>query len=230
MPLIPYPNIPNVPGVPLIPRSSNFPPVPVQAILGLVQGFLWQSIASIQQWGIFNENGTSIFNANQFQENFFNNTIVSTNAVDYSKETIVSDFPVELGGFASYNKVEKPGMPVVTFAMSGTESDRAAFLETIDNACRSTDLYSVVTPSVTYINYSMDRYNYQRRSSRGATLLVVEISLKEVRQVSAQFTQIQIKDPKNVGAVPQVDSGKVQAQQPSKSTLKKLSDTFGLTP
>jgi hypothetical protein len=78
------------------------------------------------------------------------------------------------------------------------------------------------------VDYAIERYNYQRRSSKGATLLIVDISLKEVRQVSAQYTQSnkngQVGDTKEAGATPQVDSGKVQAQTPKASTLKSLAD------
>ena len=152
---------------------------------------------------------------------------LSTNAVEYSKETRVSDFPIEQGGFASYNKVEAPAAPTVTLCLTGSEKNRRTFLDAIDAACKSTDLYSVVTPEVTYIDYSVERYNYQRRNSKGATLLLVEITLKEIRQVSAAYSisdKGQVDAPQDAGAAPQVDNGKVQAQTPKPSTLKSLAD------
>jgi hypothetical protein len=85
----------------------------------------------------------------------------------------------------------------------------------------------VVTPEVTYINYSVERYNYQRRSNKGATLLIVEITLKEIRQVSSQYTQSnkgQVDTPKDAGATPSADNGKVQAQTPDTSTLKAVAN------
>ena len=82
-----------------------------------------------------------------------------------------------------------------------------------------------MTPEVTYKNYSIERYDYQRRNSRGATLLIVEIALKEIRQVSAQYAQSnrgQIGTPKSVAATPPIDGGKVQAQPARASVLKSL--------
>ena len=152
---------------------------------------------------------------------------MSTGSVDYSKETRVSDFPLERGSFAAYNKVETPAAPQVVLCMQGSEKNRRTFLEAIDKAVKSTDLYSVVTPEVTYIDYSIERYNYSRRSSKGATLLIVEITLKEIRQVSAQYTQSnkgQVDAPKDAGATPQADNGKVQAQTPPPSTLKSIAN------
>jgi hypothetical protein len=234
--LIPFPNVPNQPGVPAIPRSPKFPTIP-RIDLGSVAELLWRVIQAQASWGIFDAKGTPLGNPSQFTGligDLLQSSVLSTGSVDYSKETRVSDFPLERGGFASYNKVEMPAAPLVTLCLQGSEGDRRAFLEAVDKANKSTDLYSVVTPEITYINYSIERYNYSRRNSKGATLLIVEITLKEIRQVSALYTAKQIDEPKDAGATPQVDNGKVQAQRPQGSTLKgiakklpALADTVG---
>lgn len=224
MALIPFPNVPNSPGVPLIPRSPNFPPL-AGIGLGVLEGIIWRSFQINSRWGIFDSQGRALGNPqNLILETIGIGSMLSTKSVEFVKETRVSDFPLEKGGFASYNKVEMPAEPTVTLCVSGSESARQAFLSDIDKACKSVDLYSVVTPEITYSNYSIERYNYQRRSERGCTLLQVEISLKEVREVSAQFAKAAPKQP---AASPQVDNGKVQAQQPNVSTLKSITDKIG---
>jgi hypothetical protein len=233
MAFIPFPNIPKLPGVPAIPRSAKFPPL-ARVALGLTQGLLWRLFQIETRWGIFDSKGKALGDPAKFT-GFIGSVLdsaglgstLSTGAVDYSKETRVSDFPLERGSFASYNKVEMPASPTVTLCLSGSEKNRRTFLEAIDKACKSTDLYSVVTPEVTYVNYSVERYNYSRRSNRGATLLVVDITLREIREVSAQYTQSnkgQVDKPKEAGATPQADNGKVQAKTPQKSTLKSLAE------
>ncbi len=236
MPLIPFPSIPDLPGVPAIPRSVKFPPV-ATAALGLLQGMLWR-IAQVQtRWGIFDSQGKPLGDPKQFvgiigralesAGVYGAGPTLSTGSVDYSKETKVSDFPIERGGFASYNKVESPANPQVVLCLQGSEADRRSFLDAVDTACKSTDLFSVVTPELTYINYSIERYNYARRNSKGATLLIVEITLKEVRQISAQYSQVgedQIDTPQDVGATPQVSNGKVQGKIPVISTLKSIAN------
>lgn len=228
MALIPFPNIPKLPGVPAIPRSAKFPPT-VRAGLGIIQGALWRFFQVQTRWGIYDSKGRPLWNPSQLSGALevllgtVGGPSLSTSAVDFSKETRVSDFPLERGSFASYNKVETAATPLVTLAMSGSESDRTAFLDALDKACKSTDLYSVVTPEVTYVDYSLERYNYQRRSSKGATLLIVEIALKEIRQVSAQYTNKgEVNQPKEPGATPTTDNGKVQAQTPRVSVLKSV--------
>jgi hypothetical protein len=233
MPLIPFPSVPKLPGVPALPRSPSFPPL-VRVGLGLVQGMLWRIFQVQTRWGIFDSKGKPLGDPAKFTGLIGNaldaaglGSTLSTNAVDYSKETRVSDFPLERGSFASYNKVEAPASPIVTLCLTGSEKNRRTFLEAIDKACKSTDLYSVVTPEVTYINYSVERYSYSRRSSKGATLLIVEITLKEIRQVSSQYAQSnksQVDTPKDAGATPSADNGKVQAQTPDTSTLKAIAN------
>lgn len=233
MALIPFPNVPKVPGVPAVPRSAKFPAA-ARVVLGLTQGLLWRLFQVETRWGVFDKNGKALGDPAKFT-GFVGaildaagvGSTLSTGGVDYSKETRVSDFPIEKGSFASYNKVEQPANPNVTLCLTGSEKNRRTFLEAIDKATKSTDLYSVVTPEVTYVDYSIERYSYSRRSSKGATLLIVELSLREIRQVSAQYTQSnkgQVDQPKEAGATPQADNGKVQAKTPEKSTLKSLAD------
>lgn len=231
MPFIKFPNIADVLGVPPLPRSPRFPPV-AQVAVSLIQGIVYRSFQVQTRWGIYDSNGRPLGDPSKFKgfiggifEAAGLGTTYSTSAVDFSKETRVSDFPLERGGFAQYNKVETPANPIVTLCLDSNESGRRAFLEAIDKATLSTDLYSVVTPEVTYINYSIERYSYQRRSEKGATLLMVEITLKEIREVSALFSvsnRGQLVAPKAAGATPQVDNGKIQAKTPRQSVLKSV--------
>lgn len=238
MPLIPFPNVPNVSGVPSLPRIAGAAGQ-LQAGLGILQGALWKAAGGQKQWGIFDSKGKSLGSPSALSSVTtiaksvlgFGST-QSTVSVDYLKETRVSDFPVEKGGFASYNKVEMPAAPIVTLCFSGSESESSAFLTAIDAACKSTELYSVVTPEARYIDHAIERYNYQRRHDKGASILIVEIMLKEVRTVSAQYTKApdkkQINDPKTPAASPTVDAGKVQPAEPPKSLFKTAADALGI--
>jgi hypothetical protein len=235
MPLIPYPVVPVYPGVPSLPRliGQAVPPA-VSAGLGLAGALLGSMLQGQTSWGIFDSDGNPIWGqsglslASAVSGLLGMNPILSTNSVEYHKETRISEFPVEKGGFASYNKVELPGRPVVTYCLTGSEANRTSFLAAIDAACKSIDLYSVVTPEVTYIDHTIERYNYSRRQQHGATLLTVEIYLAEVRQIEAQYTQAgsqsQINQPQNSAASPTKDTGIVQSQAPQPSLLSQAWD------
>lgn len=239
MSLIPFPDVPDAPGVPPVPRSPDFTPNETLG-LGFLQSIIWRAFQVDIRWGIFDSAGRPLGNPSLFTDFItpFINTAgldllqstSSTASLEYSKETRVADFPIESGSFSSYDKVELSSSPTVVLCLSGSENDRRVFLDSIDSASKSTDLYSIVTPEVTYINYNIERYRYSRLSSNGATLLKVEITLKEIRQVSAIFTQSStntaIDKPKDPSATPQVDTGKVQPQPPPQSTLKSLANNF----
>ncbi len=234
MPNIPFPDVPPYSGVPALVRSGAIPPE-IQISLGLVQSLLTNALQSAPKWGIFDSNGNQLGLATQGNsllqtiiQAIAAGPILSNVSTEFVKETRISDFPVEMGSFASYNKVEVPANPIVTLALSGSATDRTTFLNQIDTACKSTNLYSIVTPEVTYANYSIERYSYQRKQSQGATLLMVEISLKEIRQVSAAYSTIQtpINQPQNPAATPQTNSGLVQPQPPGPSTLRSIANAF----
>lgn len=234
MPLIPFPNIPALPGVPALPRLPGVSTgTVVQAALGIIQGALWAALQTDVRWGIFDQTGNPLADPSKLTgitATLVNSaglgSTLSTVAVEYSKESQVSDFPVERGFFANYNKVQTPGAASVTFAFTGSESDRNKFLDSIDKASKSTDLYDVVTPEMTYVQYNIEGYAYQRRAERGATLLIVELHLKEIRQVSAQYfnTQTQAKSPANPDAAAKVNAGKVQPLNPVQSVLYAVGD------
>lgn len=225
MSLIPFPDVPAYPGVPQLVRSAVSSPV-TNIALGALGSVLLDAIQSQAQWGIYTSagvqlggvSGLSLLNSLVSQP-----TVLSTFSVDYTKEMNVGSFPVEKGGFANYNKVERPGNPVVTLSLTGSLADRNAFLTAIDAATKSTDTYSVVTPEFTYTNFTIDRYSLRRSADKGANLITVEIGLEEVRQVSATFATVNpIANPQSTGASSQVNSGNVQPTASDVSTLQSI--------
>lgn len=237
MPNIMFPDIPLYPGVPqlLRPVQETIAANPVLSIgIGTAETLLITALNQAPQWGIYDHNGNQLgllpnsqstlqaivgTLASQITGN--NATVLSTYSVDFTRETKISDFPIEEGSFAAYNKAQSPASPAVTLILDGSEADRTAFLNLINAACVGTDLYSVVTPEITYYNYSVERYNYSRKSSRGVTLLIVEVFLKEIRTVTPTFTTVQIIAPQNAAATPPESNGITQAAAPEQSVLSQ---------
>jgi hypothetical protein len=240
VPSIPFPNVPAFPGVPALTRpvSAAIASNPAISIaLGTVENFLIQALQQTPRWGIFDALGNqlgidsnsnnAILMALSSQITGATAAVLSTYSFEFSKETRVSNFPIEGGSFANYNKVEMPANPVVTLILDGTEDDRTNFINAIDGACKSTNLYNVLTPEVQYVNYSVARYSYQRRATRGATLLMVEVVLEEIRQVSSSFATV-IVSPQNPAATPQTNNGITQAPAADTSTLRSIFNKLGI--
>lgn len=217
--------------MPFLPIPAVTPAVVAKTSLGLLQGALFRAFQVSTKWGIYDSKGKAVGDPSKLTGiaavavgTLGVTPTLSTTSVTFYKEMKISDFPVEKGSFATYNKVETPAEPVVVLTLGGWESDRKTFINAIDKACKSTDLYSVATPEVKYINYSIQSYSYDRSHTGGANMLKVEIRLKEIREVSATFTksgQGQAKDPKATSAAAPKDAGKVTPKAPETSTFSK---------
>ena len=141
-------------------------------------------------------------------------------SVDISAENQVAHEPVEKGSFAAYNKAASPTQLRVTLSRGGTGYDQQSMLDTLERLCNGTDLVTLVTPAQEYAGYNLESYTYSRKSDRGAQLLVVELSLIEIRQVDTQatttVTALKPAQVKNKSDATTANTGKVQAQEVTK--------------
>jgi hypothetical protein len=133
--------------------------------------------------------------------------------IDYRHEMKISDFPIERGAFASYNKVQVPFDIRISFAVGskGGIATRTKFLADLEFAVQSLQMYIVITPEATYSRANLTHMEYSRESRRGLNLLVVDVWVQEVRvSEGSAFTD-------NTSGIsppyqPSVDKGAVQAQ------------------
>jgi hypothetical protein len=172
-----FPDVPIAPGVPPVARALGAAfATTAAALVADAAGVL--SLFSSPQWGVFDLNGSPVI----VPDSIF--------GFEFRREFRLSNFPVEQGGFGTYNKVALPFEPRVTMTSNGENVDRATFLAQVDAACSSLNLYSVVTPEVTYPSVNLTHYDYRRQAQDGATLLTVDLWFEEVRiTATSQFTQ-----------------------------------------
>lgn len=207
VPLPPFPNVPNVPGVPPVPRSISFPTPNAATALLLADGqaVVAQllgpsgSAAAKAQWGIFDQHGAQVGDPDNVM------------AVEYKLDYRVADYPIEDGGFESYNKVATPYDARVTMTRGGSDDDRTNFLTAIKAAVDSLDLYQVATPEIAYSNANLIHMDYHRTAKSGVSLMTVDVWVREVR-VAASPAFSQTKKPEGAAAV---NGGAVQAQAPT---------------
>lgn len=184
MPLIPYPNVPNLPGVPGLNRSS----APFVAAALTIVGELLPLNLFGQKFGILTESGSAAIVPDSFVD------------FEYREERKIPTYPIENGGFRSYNKVALPFDVRVTLTCSGNgKMNKSSFLSTINSMLNSLKLYSVVTPEATFMNCNLVHVDYRRESHRGATLIIAQLWFMAVRITSAA----QIPTTKPAGASPQ---------------------------
>jgi len=166
-----YPFVPQAAGVPALLRSGaaildtlTFGQLGIADALGDIIG------TGLESWGIFNSDGDPVADYD------------SIFSLDYDNQTKISDYPVELGGFASYNKVNNPYDIGIIITCGGSADRRADCLTALQLAKDSTDLYSVFTPTDTILDANIVGIGYSSRAEAGATLLSVRLTLREVRQ------------------------------------------------
>lgn len=169
-----FPNVPIAPGVPSLPRAAGVIIAGVQLLVSDALGLL--GAFGEPTWGLFLNSQPVV-------------TAESVASFDFKKSAQIPNFPVENGGFESYNKVQKPFDVRLRFATGGTPADRQALIESAEAAVDSLDLMTAVTPEAIYENVNPTHMDYRRSAINGVGLLVVDVFCEEVRvKASSTFT------------------------------------------
>lgn len=132
--------------------------------------------------------------------------------IDYKNEQRLADYPIEQGGFASYNKVATPfelrlelccGGPsfsqqLLSGALSAIDGfvnsllgtslaqpmTRSAFIQACESLVQSLQLVDVVTPDRTYESLNCYHFSYSKTREQGASIVRAEVWLREIRQTA----------------------------------------------
>jgi hypothetical protein len=193
-----YPFVPQFAGVPALLRSGAqiFDSITL-GVFGL--GDVLSSIIGpdVSKWAVLDPSGTPIADYD------------SVFAVGYQNTSKTSEYPLEKGAFASYNKVESSFSVHVTLNKGGTEAERAQFMAAVETARRSMLMFTVVTPEFTYENVNFNSLSVSRTTENGAGMVSAELVGLEIRQrANAAYSQPKdpsAYDPSNLGQVQTYD-------------------------
>lgn len=168
-PFVPTPVFPFVPPLPGVPPLNldptaifNLPTIALTNAVGL------GAFGSRSRWGIFKDGSPALI-------------ADSVQGVEYSRDYRISDYPQTQGAFESYNKVQAPYQAKVTFLVG---NNRVNFLNQAESIAKALDLFSIVTPEVTYVSANITHFSYRRVATHGVSLLQVEMWAQEVRIVN----------------------------------------------
>jgi hypothetical protein len=186
-----FPNVPALPGVPSLPRAPG-----ASSFVGLVL-LTVDAVASlfgvgVTRWGIYLD-GVPVFLGE------------STVSFEYKQDWSISDYPVEQGGFQSYDKVQLPFDVRVKIAAGGSAANRQELLNTLEAASNTLDLYDVYTPEKIYRSCNITHVDYRRTASNGVGLIIADVWLTEIRETAATTIanpqQPNLNDPVGAGNV-----------------------------
>lgn len=130
--------------------------------------------------------------------------------IDIRNEGKALSYPVELGGFANYNKVQSPLGVGLTLAIQGDADDFAYILYQLDEYKKDAVKLTVVTPPAVYESMTLESYSHMHSRENNAGMLTVELSLVEVREVETQVTTTVVTKPKNATSAANTNTGKTQ--------------------
>jgi hypothetical protein len=195
-----FPNVPIAPGVPALPRNPLAAAAVVQILISdLISAF---GLPISAQWGIF-QNGVPVVIADTVAD------------FSYKQDWSIANYPIEQGGFETYDKVNTPFMTRVRLASGGSQANRQSLLDQIAAIGGTVDLYDVVTPEAIYTNVNVAGYDYRRSAEGGVGMITVDVRLVQVQTAAASsFTNTQSPSAANP-----VNGGTVQGQQPGQGTI-----------
>ena len=180
------PNIPDFKG--LVTSGSN-------ALIGLGGAAIIRAIFG-NVWGLVNEFGIPVVLADNVL------------GLSFQSASTIVNAPIEGGSFASYNKVATPSQAVVQMSKgSGGALMRGAFLAHLLALEGSTLKFYVISPEFVHRNMCITNVDYARSAQEGVQLIVVNVSLEEVREVKVNYSFEEVEAPSDAKAV---DGGSVQ--------------------
>ncbi|MDR1921831.1 MAG: hypothetical protein LBS31_08865 [Candidatus Adiutrix sp.] len=154
-------------------------------------------------------------------------TFDSLLSLDDSNEGQALSEPIEKGAFVSYNKVDSPRALRVELAIQGDADRQNAALADLDELREKAVKVALSTPAAYYDSLTLESFNYRRRSDAGAELLVVELSLVEVREVETQVSTTVMppqscKNPTSAGNQNTGKAGTEEVSGPKTSVLGNI--------
>lgn len=127
-------------------------------------------------WGVFDGTGQQVLSPDSIMD--FN----------YRSEFRVSDYPVQAGQFANYNKVTVPYEIPIRMVKGSSLDERTAFVTNCEFVVASLDLYTVITPERTYVGVNPTRLEISRRETAGAFFIEAEMFFRQIQQVTPQYS------------------------------------------
>lgn len=202
MTMLGMPNIPDFKG--LVTSGSN-------ALIGLGGAAIIRAIFG-NVWGLVNEFGVPVVLADNVL------------GLSFQSASTIVNAPIEGGSFASYNKIATPSQAVVQMSKgSGGALQRGAFLAQLLALEGSTLKFYVISPEFVHRNMCITNVDYARSAQEGVQLIVVNVSLEEVREVKVNYSFEEVEAPSDAKAV---DGGSVQPKDATANTsiLKGLAN------
>lgn len=160
--------------------------------------------------------------------------------------------PIEQSSFATYNRVIEPIDIKCRLGLQGTPAELQSTLDKLSDLRKGMDKLTFITPSASYQNLMLQGFDYRKDDHTGHNVLLVDLSLVEIREVATAKTTTSATEPEppavakesaaDGSCASEEDVGEVQTITPTqadtaaaesgsgkkRSMLKDLEDAIGL--
>ncbi|MGN0016015.1 MAG: phage baseplate protein [Candidatus Avelusimicrobium sp.] len=133
---------------------------------------------------------------------------------EHAQKAKVVDYPVEAdalnsGSFYTYNKQLEPFKDTVTLIKDGINlpGQKEKFLQDLEKYLHGLDTVDIITPDKTYINCLIEGNTYKKTAADGADLILVTLSIREIREVQTSTSTSYAVAPNNPSSADTKDLG-----------------------
>lgn len=130
-------------------------------------------------------------------------------------DSSVPEEALEEGSFAAYNRTQYSDVFNVKLAIEGDSPELQEAQETLDKLKTGTETFSLVTPDFEHENLALESYNYSRTNANGNGLLIVDLRLKKIREVTTGTATLTVASCKNASNASKQQTGRTQTSSVS---------------
>ena len=162
-----------------------------------------------EQWTLMQEGRTLI-------------TFTSMLEAHVQSDSVVPEEALEQGSFAAYNRTQYSDVFRVRLAIEGDASELQQAQETLKKLKSGTDTFSLVTPDYEHENLTLESYDYMRNQRQGNGLLIVDMRIKEIREVQTGTATLTTAQCKNASNASKQKTGRTQTQDADAKTQESI--------
>jgi hypothetical protein len=148
---------------------------------GFSAGSLLSLFASKPQYIVKGENGDL-----EFQ---------SMLEISVNEDSSLPSEPIEQSSFASYNRIVEPLDVKVRLGIQGYPSKLQSVIDRLSEMRKGTEKVTLITPSASYEDLMLQGFDYRKDNHSGHNVLLVDLTLKEVREVPTSLTTSSVTEP-----------------------------------
>ena len=151
-----------------------------------------------------------------------------------SESSSLPEEPIEQGSFASYNLTIEPITMTCRLALQGKPAEIQDVITRLQELKKGTEKLTFILPMASYENMMLESFDYRRDNHSGHNVLMVDVRLKEIREIEDQKTTSSVTEPEpppvteesaaDGSCCSEVDCGEVQGQSPSGYETASASD------